>query len=340
MKNFAFTGVGGYIAPRHLQAIKDTGNRLLAAVDPHDSVGILDRYFPEASFFTEFERFDRHLEMLRRRSSDNRIDYLTICSPNYLHDAHIRLALRIGADIICEKPLVINPWNLDALQVLEEETGKKINTVLQLRLHPTIIELKKSLITNGSKADVVLTYITSRGTWYNYSWKGMEEKSGGIATNIGIHFFDLLIWLFGNVQKNEVQLYEKKRAGGFIELENAYVKWFLSIDRKDMPVEELEKRQTTFRSITINGEEIKFSDGFTDLHTTVYKEILAGNGFGIKDSRPSIELVYKIRKSPLSNTNGNVHCLTKKYLSKYSRENVAFSINEDGENYITQKILK
>ena len=340
MKNFAFTGVGGYIAPRHLQAIRDTGNRLLAAVDPHDSVGILDRYFPEASFFTEFERFDRHLEMLRRGPADDRIDYLTICTPNYLHDAHMRLALRIGADIICEKPLVINPWNLDALEALEQETGRKINTVLQLRVHPSLVELKSSISTNGNKANVVLTYITSRGVWYNYSWKGIEEKSGGIATNIGIHFFDLLIWLFGSVQKSEVQLYERKRAGGFMELENANVRWFLSIDRKDMPVEELEKRQTTFRSITVNGEEIKFSDGFTDLHTAVYKEILNGNGFGIKDARPSIELVYRIRKSKLSSGNGNVHCLTKKYLEKYSKEDIVFSIDEDGENYIVQKMPK
>jgi len=316
MKNFAFTGVAGYIAPRHLLAIKETGNRLLAAVDPHDSVGILDKFFPGTSFFTEFERFERHLELLRRGPSINQIDYVTICSPNYLHDAHMRLALRIGADAICEKPLVINPWNLDALQVLEEESGCRINTVLQLRLLPSFIKLKESLKKSKHKKNVVLTYITSRGNWYNYSWKGMEEKSGGIATNIGIHFFDLLIWLFGNVQNFEVHLNNKKRASGFIELENAYVQWFLSIDMNDLPPGELEKKHPTFRSITIDGEEIEFSDGFTELHTRVYEELLAGKGFRINDSRPSIELVYKIRKSPVS-YNNFVHFMTEKYLKQY-----------------------
>jgi UDP-N-acetyl-2-amino-2-deoxyglucuronate dehydrogenase len=315
MKNFAITGVAGYIAPRHLKAIKETGNRLLAAVDPHDSVGILDSFFPDVSFFTEFERFDRHLEKLRRGPKENHIDYVSICSPNHLHDAHIRLALRIGANVICEKPLVINPWNLDALQQLEEETGCKINTVLQLRLHPSLIELKNKLIKPGIKADVVLTYITSRGLWYNYSWKGIEEKSGSIATNIGIHFFDLLIWLFGNVQRNEVHIYEKKRAGGFLELDNANVQWFLSIDKNDLPAGEFEKGQRTYRSITINGEEIKFSEGFTELHNRVYEETLAGNGFGITEARPSIELVHKIRSAKTSSSsNSSIHYLTRKYI--------------------------
>lgn len=317
MKNFAITGVAGYIAPRHLQAIKETGNRLVAAVDPHDSVGILDSYFPQTDFFTEFERFDRHLEMLRRENG-RCIDYVTICSPNYLHDAHIRLALRIGANVICEKPLVINPWNLDALQTLEKETGCKVNTVLQLRLHPSLLELKERLKKINHKVNVVLTYITTRGKWYKYSWKGIEEKSGGIATNIGIHFFDLLICLFGSVQKSEVHLYEKKKAGGFLELENANVQWFLSIDRDDLPINELETGKPTFRSITVEDEEIKFSGGFSDLHTNVYKETLAGNGFGIDDSRPSVELVYKIRKAPISYGDGNVHLMTKKYLRKHA----------------------
>lgn len=316
MKNFAITGVGGYIAPRHLLAIKETGNQLLVAVDPHDSVGILDRYFPKASFFTEFERFDRHLEMLRRSNDGNGIDFLTICSPNYLHDAHIRLALRTGANVICEKPLVINPWNLDALEILEEESGSKINTVLQLRHHHSLIELKNKLKNTGHKVNVVLTYITPRGKWYDYSWKGIIEKSGGIATNIGIHFFDLLIWLFGKVQVNEVHLNEKRKAGGFLELENAYVQWFLSMDINDLPMNEMGKRHPSFRSITIDGDEVQFSNGFTDLHTNVYEEVLAGNGYGISDSRPSIELVYQIRKSPSLYGNGNTHFMTMKHLKR------------------------
>jgi UDP-N-acetyl-2-amino-2-deoxyglucuronate dehydrogenase len=313
LKNFAITGVAGYIAPRHLKAIKETGNRLIAAVDPHDSVGILDSYFPEASFFIEFERFDRHLEKLRREPEGNHIDYLSICSPNHLHDAHIRLALRIGADAICEKPLVINPWNLDALENLEEETDKNVYTVLQLRLHPSLLELKKKLENKKQKTDVVLTYITSRGTWYKYSWKGIEEKSGGVSTNIGIHFFDMLIWLFGNVQHYEVHLNEKLRAGGFIELENANVKWFLSIDKNDLPEGTQKDKLTTHRSITLDGEEINFSTGFTELHTRIYEEVLKGNGFKIKDARPSIELVHNIRSSSISEIKYPVHPLTEKH---------------------------
>ena len=314
MKNFAITGVAGYIAPRHLKAIKETGNKLLAAVDPNDSVGILDSFFPEASFFTEFERFDRHLEKFRRGSSENRIDYLSVCSPNHLHDAHIRLALRVGADAICEKPLVINPLNLDALQSLEEETGKRINTVLQLRIHPALIELKNKLKTDR-KANVVLTYVTPRGLWYNYSWKGNEEKSGGITTNIGIHLFDLLIWLFGEVQVNEVHLYEKNRAGGFLELKNANIQWFLSIEKDDLPSEE-HKIGLTYRSVNIDGEEINFSSGFSELHTNVYNQIIAGNGFGINEARPSIELVYRIRRLPITSPEYPVHFITRKYLDK------------------------
>jgi UDP-N-acetyl-2-amino-2-deoxyglucuronate dehydrogenase len=316
LKNFAITGVAGYVAPRHLKAIKETGNRLLAAVDPHDSVGILDGFFPEVSFFTEFERFDRHLEKLRRDSETSKINYLSICSPNHLHDAHIRLALRIGAHAICEKPLVINPWNLDALEKLEEETGFNVYNVLQLRLHPSLIKLKNELKNLKQKANVVLTYITSRGLWYKYSWKGIEEKSGGIASNIGIHFFDMLIWLFGSVQKNEVHLYEKNKAGGFIELENANVRWFLSIDKNDLPANYSEKGISTYRSISIDGEDIDFSSGFTELHTRVYEEVLSGNGFRIKDARPSIELVNEIRNSSTNGKSKNspVHHITEKYI--------------------------
>ncbi|OGU69304.1 MAG: oxidoreductase [Ignavibacteria bacterium RBG_16_36_9] len=315
MKNFAITGVAGYIAPRHLQAIKDTGNQLVAAVDPNDSVGILDKYFPNVSFFTEFERFDRHLEKLRREGSSHKIDYLTICSPNNLHDAHIRLALRVGANAICEKPLVLNPWNLDALQELEKETSARVFTVLQLRVHPSLIELKEKLAKEKPKQkhEVVLSYITSRGMWYQYSWKGVLEKSGGIATNIGIHFFDLLMWLFGDVQSSALHLKEDQRMSGFIELKNANVKWFLSTDRNDLPEETSTKGVSTFRSISVDGEEIQFSEGFTDLHTRIYEETLNGNGFGIEDARPSITLVQKIRSTSVSESSDNMHPLASKY---------------------------
>lgn len=309
MKNFAITGVAGYIAPRHLQAIKDTGNNLVAAIDPHDSVGILDRYFPKTSFFTEFERFDRHLEKLRRTHSEEKSDYLSICSPNNLHDAHIRLALRVGADAICEKPLVLNPWNLDQLQEIEAETGKKVYTVLQLRVHPALVTIKKELEKkkNNHKHDVVLTYITSRGPWYNYSWKGREDISGGVATNIGIHFFDMLMWMFGSVQKNHLFLSEHNKAAGFIELQNANVKWFLSIDGKDLPKENIEKNKSTHRSITIDGNELEFTEGFTDLHTRIYEETINGNGFGIETARPSIEAAYNIRNLPVTKVNELFH---------------------------------
>ena len=311
MKNFAITGVAGYIAPRHLQAIKETGNNLVAAVDPHDSVGILDRYFPGTSFFTEFERFDRHLEKLRRIHSDEKTDYLSICSPNNLHDAHIRLALRVGADAICEKPLVLNPWNLDQLQEIESETGKKVYTILQLRVHPSLAAIKKEIEKKKSteKHDVVLTYITSRGPWYNYSWKGREEVSGGVATNIGIHFFDMLIWMFGSVQKNHLFLREPNKAAGFIELQHANVKWFLSIDGKDLPKLAVDNSKSTHRSITIDGKELEFTEGFTDLHTKVYEEIINGKGFGIENARPSIEAAYDIRHLPVTKVNELFHPL-------------------------------
>lgn len=301
MKNFAITGVAGYIAPRHLRAIKDTGNELVAAVDPHDSVGVLDSYFPKTAFFTEFERFDRHLEKLRRMNSHNKVDYLSICSPNNLHDAHIRLALRVEADAICEKPLVLNPWNLDLLEELEAESGKRVYTILQLRVHESIIRLKeelaKSFNNTGRKKQVTLTYITSRGPWYRYSWKGSIERSGGVATNIGVHFFDLLLWLFGKAADQLVYLSEYDRMSGFIELEHADVNWFLSINRKDLPEAAKQNGRSTYRSIKIDGEEIEFTDGFTELHTRVYEQILAGKGYGISDARSSIELVHKLRNA-------------------------------------------
>jgi UDP-N-acetyl-2-amino-2-deoxyglucuronate dehydrogenase len=297
MANFALTGVAGYVAPRHLRAIRDTGHRLVAACDPHDAVGILDSYFPDAAYFREFERFDRHLEVLRRRSPQDRVDFVSVCSPNHLHDAHVRTALRVGADALCEKPLVLNPWNLDALQELESEMGRRVWTVLQLRVHPVLQELKTQIAAQGRgrRASVVLTYVTARGTWYGYSWKGEHDKSGGIATNIGIHFFDLLIWLFGRCRRQEVALSEPSRMSGVLELENADVQWFLSVDRRDLPFEAQPGTKTTFRSITVDGKEVEFTEGFTDLHTRVYQETLAGRGFGIADARPSIELSHQIR---------------------------------------------
>lgn len=297
MSNFAIIGVAGYIAPRHLKAIYATGNKVVAALDPNDSVGLLDSYSTDIDFFTEYERFDRHIEKLRRESPDRRIDYISICSPNYLHDAHCRQALRVGADVICEKPLVINPWNLDALQEIEEETGKKINSVLQLRLHPKIIELKEQLseYPKDKKHEVTLTYVTVRGKWYFYSWKGDLQKSGGIATNIGIHFFDMLIWLFGSVQNSRVYFNEPNRMSGYLELENANVKWFLSLDPIDLPFPIEPGKNSTFRSIKVDGKELEFTHGFTDLHTRVYEEVLSDRGFGIEQIRPATELVYNLR---------------------------------------------
>ena len=301
-KNFAMTGVAGFVAPRHLEAIRAMGCRLIAAADPHDAVGILDRYSFDVRFFTEIERFDRHLEKLRRGPEDQRVHYVSICSPNYLHDAHIRLALRIGADAICEKPIVINPWNLDALQDLERETGRRVSTILQLRLHPALSALKKS-ISQGDPAHryrVNLTYTTSRGRWYQVSWKGMEERSGGLATNIGIHFFDMLIWLFGRPVGSRVHVRDEWRTEGELELDHADVSWFMSAHPADLPFEAVAGQKTTFRSITIDGEEVEFSEGFADLHTRSYEEILAGHGFGIDDARPSIELAHQVRRQRLT----------------------------------------
>ncbi len=300
MKNFAVTGVAGFVAPRHLRAIVDTGHRIVAAMDPHDAVGILDRYSFDVRFFTEFERFDRHLEKLRRGPAGERVHYVSICSPNHLHDAHTRLALRVGADAICEKPLVINPWNLDALAELEHETGQRVYTVLQLRLHPSLIALKARLAAQPAQHDVALTYITSRGRWYDVSWKGTAERSGGIATNIGIHFFDLLLWLFGPAADCDVHVADAARMAGHLELANARVRWFLSTDQRDLPFVPEPGKRTTFRSIVVDGEEIEFTDGFTDLHTRVYEETLAGRGFGIEDARAAIELAHRIRTAPVT----------------------------------------
>ena len=313
MVNFALTGVAGYVAPRHLTAIRDTGNRLVAAVDPNDSVGLLDHYGYEISFFTEFERFDRHLEKLRRGPGEKHIHMLSVCAPNYLHDAHCRLALRVGASVICEKPLVINPWNLDALQELEAEYGKRIYTVLQLRVHPKLQQLRQQLLqeSRDRQHEVELTYITARGIWYHISWKGDSEKSGGVATNIGIHFFDLLMWLFGEAGDIRVYHSDPKRMSGFLELERAKVKWFLSTDYRDLPFPVESGQRSTYRSITVDGEEIEFSGGFTDLHTRVYEKTLAGEGFGINEARPSIELVYRIRNAELSPWDDMAHPLLK-----------------------------
>lgn len=308
-RNFAITGVAGYIAPRHLKAIQDTGHRLIAAADPHDSVGLLDRYFTDVKFFTEFERFDRHLDKLRRAGETQRCHYLSICSPNYLHDAHCRLALRLGADAICEKPLVLNPWNIDALHELELESGRRIYTVLQLRVHPALVALRQRLLAEppGRRYQVELTYVTSRGPWYLVSWKGQRERSGGLATNIGIHFFDLLLWLFGPVQHTEVHLATERRTGGRLELERASVRWYLSIDRADLPPPALAQALPTFRSITLDGQEVEFSEGFTELHSEVYRRVLAGTGFGLDDARPSIELAHDIREASPAGIPGDAH---------------------------------
>lgn len=313
MKRFALIGAAGYIAPRHLKAIKDTGNVLVVALDRSDSVGVLDSYFPDADFFTEFERFDRHLEKLKRADEKQAVDYVSICSPNYLHDAHVRFALRIGANVICEKPLVLNPWNIDGLDEIERESKGKINTILQLRLHPAIIELKERVDSAGEDKmhDVDLTYITSRGHWYMVSWKGDMEKSGGIATNIGIHFFDMLAWIFGDVKKNIVHIREPKRAAGFLELEKARVRWFLSLERDDLPVKPEAGKPMTYRSITVDGQEVEFSGGFGDLHTESYKKILAGEGFRTKDVMPSVKIASDIRSTELIGLKGEYHPILK-----------------------------
>jgi UDP-N-acetyl-2-amino-2-deoxyglucuronate dehydrogenase len=306
--------VSGYIAPRHLKAIKETGNRLIAAVDPHDSAGVIDQFFDDVRFFPEFERFDRHLEKLRRQDRGEEVHYVSICSPNYLHDAHVRLALRVGADAICEKPVALNSWNIDALHELEEESGRRVYTILQLRVHPSIVALKKKLDEENSstKREINLTYVTSRGPWYLVSWKGVTERSGGLATNIGIHFFDLLLWLFGSVEHSEVHVATPTQTAGFIELKRARVKWFLSIDKEDSPVPNPEAKQTTYRSITIDGEEIEFSTGFGDLHTIVYKETMAGRGFTLADAGPSVALAHDIRVAEAIGANQNSHYLLKR----------------------------
>lgn len=295
MKNFALIGAAGYIAPRHMKAIKETGNNLVAALDKHDNVGILDSYFPNAHFFTEFERFDRHIDKLRRKGTP--IDYISICSPNYLHDAHMRFALRSEAHAICEKPLVLNPWNIDSLEELEREHDKRISTILQLRLHPAIIALREKVMRAPVDKifEVDLQYMTSRGNWYHASWKGDGSKSGGIATNIGIHFFDMLLWVFGKEKSIRVDEMTDDHAKGFIELERARVNWFLSINFEHIPAEIQKQNKRTYRRILIEGDELEFSEGFTDLHTISYQRILAGQGFGIADARPSIELAYRIR---------------------------------------------
>ncbi len=306
--NFALIGAAGYIAPRHMKAIKDTGNNLIAALDKNDSVGIIDSYFPQSDFFVETERFDRHLDKLRRKG-EKKVDYVSICSPNYLHDAHIRLALRNDAHAICEKPIVLNPWNVDALQEIEEEYGKKIFNILQVRLHPSIIKLKEE-IENGLDDkiyDIDLTYITSRGRWYHMSWKGDMEKSGGVATNIGVHFFDMLTWIFGGVKENIVHISESDKSGGFLHLKNARIRWFMSLDPENLPDNQKGLGQRTYRSITVDGKEIEFSDGFTDLHTRLYEKILNKQGYDMEDARTSIEIVHSIRNAKAVGKKGDYH---------------------------------
>lgn len=310
-KNFTLIGIAGYIAIRHVKAIKETGNDLVAALDRFDSVGFVDAYFPDTDFFVEFERFDRHIAKLNR--TGRQIDYVSICSPNYLHDSHIRFALRSGADAICEKPLVLNPWNIDALLDYEQETGKKVFNILQLRHHPAIISLRDKIKSEppGKIHDIDLSYITSRGNWYHYSWKGDVHKSGGIATNIGVHFFDMLSWIFGEVTENKVHFVKEDKAAGYLQLKNARVRWFLSIDFEDVPDEIKKTGQRTYRSITVDGEEIEFSGGFTDLHTLSYQAIIAGKGYGLECARNSIQTVYNIRNAKQEGLKGDYHPFAK-----------------------------
>ncbi|HKK74111.1 MAG TPA: Gfo/Idh/MocA family oxidoreductase [Saprospiraceae bacterium] len=317
MKNFALIGAAGYVAPRHMKAIKDTGNHLVAALDPFDSVGVMDSHFPDAAFFTEFERFDRHIEKLRR--SGKKIDYVSVCSPNYLHDAHIRFGLRIGADVICEKPIVLNPWNIGALQEIEQETGNSVKCILQLRLHPSVIALREK-IQNGPKDkvyDIDLTYLTSRGNWYYTSWKGDMQKSGGIATNIGVHFYDMLMWVFGPVEQSEVHLHAHDRAAGYLKLKQARVKWFLSINYDVIPDAIKATGARTYRSLKIGEEEFEFSGGFTDLHTRSYEDVLDTGGYGLEDTYEAIKLVHEIREAKPIGLNGNQHDLANLPLSKH-----------------------
>lgn len=307
MKTFALIGASGYVAPRHMRAILETRNDLVAAFDPYDGVGILDSYFPDASFFVEFERFDRHLDKMRRKGKT--LDYVSICSPNYLHDAHVRFALRSGSNVICEKPLVLNPRNIDGLELLEQETGLKVYNVLQLRLHQSIIDLKRRFEQLGRdrRVDVDLTYITSRGRWYDISWKGDLYKSGGIATNIGVHFFDMLAYVFGKVQQSTVHVLEPRRAAGYLELEGARVRWFLSVNSRDLPHIAQRQGLSTYRALKMNGESIEFSNGFTDLHTATYREILEGRGFGLREAYPAIDIVASIRNSTPVGLKGEYH---------------------------------
>lgn len=317
--NFALIGAAGYIAPRHMKAIKETGNNLLTALDPYDGVGIMDSFFPDADFFIEPERFDRHLDKLRRvahsrnRLADRKVDYVSICSPNYMHDAHIRLALRNDAHAICEKPIVLNPWNIDALKTIEKESGKKVYTILQLRHHPAILALKEKTDKSPKNRihDIDLTYITSRGKWYYRSWKGNMEKSGGIGTNIGVHFFDMLAWIFGDVKENKVHVLTENRAAGMLLLDRARVRWFLSLNSGDLPAMAKKNGKSTYRALSIDGEAVEFSDGFTDLHTISYAEILTGKGYGLKDARNSINIVYAIRNTNPTGLKGDYHPLLK-----------------------------
>ena len=307
---FALIGAAGYIAPRHMKAIKESGNDLVAALDPMDSVGIIDSYFPNADFFIEPERFDRHLDKLKR-SGNKKVDYVSICSPNYLHDAHIRMALRSGAHAICEKPLVLNPWNLEGLKELEKESNKRIYNILQLRHHKSIIDLKQKIdgLPKDKIHDIDLTYITSRGKWYHYSWKGNISKSGGVVTNIGIHFFDMLGWIFGNMKSNTLHLLTADKASGLLQLENANIRWYLSIDKNDLPIEATSNDLSTYRSISVDGHEFEFSGGFTDLHTESYKSILKGKGFGLDDARNSIEIAHLIRNQAITTSKSDAHPL-------------------------------
>ncbi|MFW5832338.1 MAG: Gfo/Idh/MocA family oxidoreductase [Prolixibacteraceae bacterium] len=317
MKNFALIGAAGYIAPRHMKAIMDTGNKLIAALDPYDGVGIMDSYYPDADFFTEFERFDRHVDKLRRKGVN--LDFVSICSPNFLHDSHIRFGLRNNADVICEKPIVLNPWNVEALKELEKETGKNIYNILQLRLHSSVIELKNKIDKSepGKIYDVDLSYITSRGHWYYTSWKGDVAKSGGVATNIGVHFFDMLTWIFGGIKENVVHLHEHDRAAGFLQLEKARVRWFLSINYDTIPDKVKQKGMRTFRSITVDDEDFEFSGGFTELHTRSYEDILAGEGFRIADAEKAINAVYQIRHQKPLGLKGDYHPLARLPLAKH-----------------------
>ena len=322
MKRFALIGASGYIAPKHVHAIKCTGNYLIAATDPHDNVGFLDSYYPDAAFFTEFERFDRHIDKLK--SQNRELDFVSICSPNFLHDTHIKSSLRWGADAICEKPMVLNPWNIEILKRVEKESGKRIWNVLQLRLHPSIIALKKKIEAASPKKifDVDLTYITARGLWYYASWKGQEEKSGGIATNIGVHFFDMLSWIFGDIKKNIVHIHMHDRAAGYLEFEKARVRWFLSINGDVLPDEIKSKGQKTYRSITIDNEVLEFSNGFTDLHNQVYKNILLGKGYGIEDARKAIEIVHSVRNKTPIGLKGEYHPFSAKEHIKHPFKNI------------------